>query len=85
LGLTEKGQFAWHSSMNRCADAASRLATATTSPLLLREIARQFFFAIPAVDKIPQRQVSDFRGIMIRSNSLPIVKPSASTDEFQLY
>jgi hypothetical protein len=71
--------------MNRCADVLSRLATATTCPCLLREIARQFFFAIPAVDKIPQRQVSDFKGIMFRSNSLPSVKPSASTNDFQLY
>jgi hypothetical protein len=45
--------------MNRCAEFTSRLATARTTPSSLREIARQFFLAIPAVDKNPQRIFSE--------------------------
>jgi hypothetical protein len=48
----------------------SRLATAATRPVLLREIARQFFLAIPAVDKIPQRHSADFSGNMFKTASL---------------
>jgi hypothetical protein len=69
-GADSKGQLAWHSSINRCADPASRLATAETIPWVLREIALQFFLAIPAVDKIPHRHVSDFKGIMVKPTSL---------------
>ena len=43
--------------MNFKLRAASRLATAVTTELPLSRMARQFFRAMPAVPKIPQRSL----------------------------
>ncbi len=66
------GHAAWHAATNARLRSSERLATATSDALPARRIACQFFRAMPAVPRMPQRQTFDVMWLSSALESRPV-------------